>query len=270
MAFNWTCPYCGHAQAVTDARVSEADGPIWNDDSVYGRLAFRIVSVVCSNSSCRQIQLSLFVGGRASDERTILGKAIWSWPLLPESPAKPQPDFIPAPIVENYNQACRIRDLSPNASATMARRCLQGMIRDFCGIKKRTLGEEIDELRKRIDKGKAPPGVDPDTVDGIDHVRSIGNIGAHMEKDINLILDVDPEEAQTLIELIEILFKEWYVARETRNERLKRLGLVAENKKQIKEAAKLPPPQKKLTAPVGEAKNAAGEEEPEANPPEAD
>ena len=28
----------------------------------------------------------------------------------------------------------------------------------------------------------------------IDAVRSIGNIGAHMEKDINLIVDVDPEE----------------------------------------------------------------------------
>lgn len=270
MAFNWTCPFCGYPQAITNERYSKYSAPIWNNDSVYGRLAFQIVSVVCSNTSCREIELSLIVGKRNETETGIKGNAIWNWPLLPESSAKPQPNFIPAPIVDNYNQACRIRDLSSNASATMARRCLQGMIRDFCGIKKRTLGEEIDELRKRVDEGKAPLGVDPDTVDGIDHVRSIGNIGAHMEKDINLILDVDPEEAQTLIELIEILFKEWYVARETRNERLKRLGLVAENKKQMKEAAKLPPPQKKLAAPVGEAKNAAGEEEPEANPSEVD
>jgi hypothetical protein len=32
----------------------------------------------------------------------------------------------------------------------------------------------------------------PDTVATIDHVRQIGNIGAHMEANINVIVDVDP------------------------------------------------------------------------------
>jgi hypothetical protein len=45
-------------------------------------------------------------------------------------------------------------------------------------------------------------------VEAIDIVRNIGNIGAHMEADINVIVDVDPDEAQTLIELIETLFLE--------------------------------------------------------------
>ena len=57
---------------------------------------------------------------------------------------------------------------------------------------------------------------DPLTWDAIDAVRKIGNIGAHMEKDINIIVDVDPDEAQLLIELIEILVKEWYIAKHQR------------------------------------------------------
>lgn len=47
----------------------------------------------------------------------------------------------------------------------------------------------------------------------MDALRKIGNIGAHMESDINLIVDVEPEEAQALIKLIELLIKEWYIAR---------------------------------------------------------
>ena len=114
-----------------------------------------------------------------------------TWRLLPPSSAKPQPDCIPQPIRDDYYEACAIRDLSPKASATITRRCLQGMIRDFCGISKHRLIYEISELRERVDQGRAPPGVQPDTVDAIDHVRQIGNIGAHMEADINVIVDAD-------------------------------------------------------------------------------
>jgi hypothetical protein len=51
-----------------------------------------------------------------------------------------------------------------------------------------------------------------------------------MEADINVIVDVDPEEAQTLIELIETLFLEWYVARDARNRRLGKLQSIEEVK----------------------------------------
>ena len=158
------------------------------------------------------------------------------WTLLPPSSAKPQPDFIPKPIRDDYYEACAIRDLSPKASATITRRCLQGMIRDFCEISKGRLLDEIKELRERVDSGHAPSGVLPDSVDAIDDVRKIGNIGAHMEVDINVIVDVDPDEAQTLIELVEALFVEWYVAREARKARLGHLKQIAADKKQQKEA----------------------------------
>src|SRR5262249_50200354 len=67
----------------------------------------------------------------------------------------------------------------------------------------------------------------------------IGNIGAYMKADINVILDVDPNEAQLLIELVELLFGEWYVARAARTERLGKLKAIAADKKEQKQAPPL-------------------------------
>jgi hypothetical protein len=131
-------------------------------------------------------------------------------------------------------EACKICDLSPKASATLARRCLQGMIRDFCNISKKTLFKEIEELISRVKKGKGPQSVSSESVDAIDHVRTIGNIGAHMEADINAIIDVDAGEAQVLIELIESLFDEWYVERQQRVDRFAKLGAIADENRAMK------------------------------------
>jgi len=153
--------------------------------------------------------------------------------VLPEGSAKPQPDYIPAPLVEDYVEACLIREMSPKAAATLARRCIQGMIRDFCKITKSRLVDEINALRDAVNLGNGPAGVTIETVEAIDHVRSIGNIGAHMEKDINLIVPVDSGEAQALIELIEMLFEEWYVARHTRQQKLAEISKIGTEKKQL-------------------------------------
>jgi hypothetical protein len=64
-----------------------------------------------------------------------------------------------------------------------------------------------------------------------------------MEADINVIVDVDPDEAQVLIELAELLFDEWYVAREQRQQRLQKLGLIAAEKKALQQQKALPAPE---------------------------
>jgi len=96
--------------------------------------------------------------------------------------------------------------------------------------------DEISALREAVDTGAAPRGVTIESVDAIDHVRKIGNIGAHMEKDVDLIIDIDPDEAQILIELIEMLFDEWYVEQHNRTERLKKIAAIGAEKS----AAKVP------------------------------
>ncbi|MEJ1160675.1 DUF4145 domain-containing protein [Prosthecomicrobium sp. N25] len=130
-----------------------------------------------------------------------------------------------------------IKDLSPKASATLARRCLQGMIRDFCGIARATLAEEIRELSKALAIGKAPQGVSLDSVQAIDHVRTIGNIGAHMEKDIDVIVPVDADEAGILIELTEKLIEEWYIERRKRADRFDKIAHIVAEKKVARSAS---------------------------------
>jgi hypothetical protein len=237
--FNWTCPHCHLPQVVTDKNYWQNQIALYVTPLDIGKVGLEIIAVGCLNEECKKLTLSATLHGRTDysqgmrfDEGNLA-----SWRLLPESSAIPQPAYIPSPITESYYEACKIRDLSPKASATLARRCLQGMIRDFCKIAKGTLDVEIKELRKQIDEGMSPAGVTPESVDAIDQVRSVGNIGAHMEKNINLIVDVDPGEAQALIELVEMLFEEWYVARHQRGQRLAKIAAIsAEKKAQIAEA----------------------------------
>jgi len=102
------------------------------------------------------------------------------------------------------------------------------MIRDFHNIQKDRLVDEIKVIKDRID---------PLTWEAIDAVRSIGNIGAHMEKEINLIVDVDEGEAQELIKLIELLIDDWYVTRYNRQIQLASVMKIKAAKDAAKKAA---------------------------------
>ncbi len=232
VSINWTCPFCSRSQVVVDRMYDRQHHHLEvypANSETYGVI---LTAIACANKDCSAVSLNAdFAIEKLGHSGYQPKDVLQTWRLRPESVAKPQPEFIPAPLRQDYVEACRICHLSPNASATLSRRCLQGMIRDFCGISKNTLFQEIQELKDRVDAGTAPPGVTLESVEAIDHVRTIGNIGAHMNKDVNLIIDIDPNEAEALIGLIEMLFAEWYSARETRRARLDELRRIAEVKK---------------------------------------
>ena len=219
---SFTCPYCNHPTTITDPNYFQSWEKIEIAKSELGDIGFFIQSVTCPNTECSKLwlraELCRTYKQTAYPHDWVKSTIIQSWQLLPESEAKVLPDYIPQPIQQDYYEACRIRDLSPKASATLARRCLQGMIRDFWGVKKARLKDEIDDLEEKVDS---------DVWASIDAVRSVGNIGAHMEKDINIIVDVEPGEAQLLIGLIEQLVDDWYVARESRRKRTEELKKLA-------------------------------------------
>jgi hypothetical protein len=73
------------------------------------------------------------------------------------------------------------------------------------------------------------------TWEAIDSVRKIGNIGADVEADINLIIDVDPDEADLLIGLIETLLADWYIARHNREQRMAKIKALSEEKERERE-----------------------------------
>ncbi|WP_284332020.1 DUF4145 domain-containing protein [Dyella flagellata] len=187
-------------------------------DNADGRRTLATSYAVCPNPNCRKFTLTadLFETEPSSSphggEKYL--KKLNAWSLVPSAAMKSFPDYVPEAIREDYREACLIKDLSPKASATLSRRCLQGILRDFWKVKPGRLVDEITQIKDKVDSI---------TWDAIEAVRKLGNIGAHMEKDINFIVDVDPNEATLLIGLVETLLKEWYVARA---DRLARMGAV--------------------------------------------
>jgi hypothetical protein len=222
---SWICPFCNHAAIVRAGDKWNTTGHFVHPLTPKTGYGYYFRTVFCPNQSCKktQIKLALFTTNVKSDGKHDTFKLLREWSLLPESAAKPFPEYIPAAILADYNEACLTATLSPKASATLARRCLQGMIRDFWGISKRRLKDEIDALEGKVDS---------ETWDAIDAVRKIGNIGAHMDADINVIVDVDPHEADLLIGLIETLLAEWYIGRYQREQRMAKIKAAAEAKEQ--------------------------------------
>lgn len=239
---NWTCPYCGRAQTVTNNNHARVTGPFYSKNGVHGSVGVDCGIIVCANDECQEetVRVSLVKYVATSSGGTTMSKApaLIERQLKPEGRAKAVPYFIPQAIGEDYTEACLVRDLSPKASATLSRRCLQGMIRDFCGISKKRLIDEIRELEKQVTEGTADRSISVESVTAIDAVRKIGNIGAHMEADVDHIVPVDPGEAQLLIDLIEGLFDEWYVERHKRAERFSALTALAAKKQEQISAVK--------------------------------
>lgn len=238
---NWTCPYCQHDQVVSSDQRTHYTSKLAVGINKYGDCGVTIVALACANAKCGEVSLTVSFG--AGDFKPGPGGALRfkledkqaEWHRLrPASFAKPQPEAVPSQLANDYYEACSIRDLSPKASATLSRRALQGMIRDFCRISKRTLYEEIEALKKMSDGGTAPQGVAIETIEAMHHIRSIGNIGAHMENDIDVIVDVDAGEAQALIELIEMLFEDWYIERAQRQKKLEGIRAIASAKEEAK------------------------------------
>ena len=240
--FNWICPHCNRSQTVTTERRASTSSLIFVGNIAEGQTAVTGHFIGCANPECGRLTASLAVRPtkRNQAQQTVPDysneRAFFSRRVMPEGSAKPQPEYIPKAIRDDYFEACLILQLSPKAAATLIRRCLQGMIRDFAGISDRTLYKEIDQLRDAVSAGKAPQGVTDETVDAIDHVRKVGNIGAHMEADINHIVEVDAGEAEALVELTEMLFEEWYVARNRRQARLAKIAAIASAKEEARKA----------------------------------
>lgn len=224
--FSWTCPYCSRITTITNSNLS-VQNHFFDLGNKYGEICLQTSVISCPNVQCREVSIDATLGKRIwyGGERAFGDALFPSWKLKPKSSSKQFPTYIPKPILDDYDEACLIVQDSSKASATLSRRCLQGMIRDFWGVSKSRLIDEIEAI-----KGK----VDMSTWEAIDAVRSIGNIGAHMEKDINLIVEVDPEEATLLIGLIEFLLKDWYVGRHEREEHKQKIIALGAAKAAVK------------------------------------
>ena len=141
-------------------------------------------------------------------------------------------DEVPEQYKSQFNEAAAVMSLSPMASAAISRRTLQHILRSEFKIKKKSLAEEIEEFIHI----KGVPSYLSETVDA---VRNIGNFAAHPSKNTNTgeIVEVEPGEADWLLEVLESLFDFVFIqpkrleARQERlNQKLAELGKPAMKK----------------------------------------
>ena len=142
---------------------------------------------------------------------------------LGRSPISPH---VPPRIAEDYKEACLVASDSPKASAALSRRILQTILRETAKVKPGDLADEIQQL---LDSGKLPSHL----AESIDGVRHIGNFAAHPSKSKSTgeIVDVEPGEAEWLLDTLESLFDFYFVQpaktaekRAKLNEKLSELG----------------------------------------------
>lgn len=192
----YTCPFCNQIMSLNGYVMNsyKASFSSSQDTRPYSKETVSLNFYKCPN--CNKISITLNGLGETVESIFI--------PVLPQSLANQFPDYIPLQLRQDYEEAYAIANLSPKASATLSRRCLQGMIRDFWGITDNKLADAIKKLETRIPASQWK---------AIDSIRKLGNIGAHMEKDINLIVDIEPDEATILLKLIELLMEKWYINR---------------------------------------------------------
>lgn len=202
-----TCPYCNMTY-MQDSRLDKAHQISFCETTV-GSL--EILQHRCPN--CQKISVTLFSTGSCWGDHFYFS--------YPPANAMYLPDYIPAALRQDYREAMQIINLSPKAAATLARRCLQGMIHDFWGIREKNLNAEITSLKNCIPAKQW---------NAIDAIRKIGNIGAHMEKDVELMIDVDQDEAEKLLRVVEYLFKSWYISKHEEDLLYEQVSSIAESK----------------------------------------
>lgn len=219
----------GHDYGEGEARVHTDTGASDASDG------FRIRYVLkrCPNPECHASDLRVIVrrsealkqpSGHVHYAADKGPAGIGAFQFLPSTPA-PLSKHVPRAVLTDYQEAYLIRELSPKASATLARRALQGMVRDFWGVSKSKLHDELLAIKDRCD---------PDVYDAMMAVKSVGNIGAHPERDVSLIVEVVSGEAQQLLDVIHLLDQEWYLARAERAARIDRMKELGAEKQELK------------------------------------
>ena len=219
----YICPFCNQSQSYFSRLTYGAvDNQIYNESSGvvkgYEEAYFSIYTLSCTNQAChkRSVIAINITSGKQID-------------IYPQNVYRHFPDYIPQQIRDDYEEASQIIDKSPKAAATLLRRCLQGMIRDFWGVSEKRLIDEINAIKDKVT---------PSQWKAIDGLRHIGNIGAHMEKDVNLIVDVTSDEATKLLKLIELLLEKWYISRQEEEELYDSIVTIADEKAEERKGSK--------------------------------
>ena len=104
---NWTCPFCGRHTTITSPNYHrDSNRVLVSDSALASDLALTHIAIVCPNPDCRQLTFHVTLSEASPRSHNFkVGSKLQSWQLLPESSAKPQPEYIPKSLRDDYLEA---------------------------------------------------------------------------------------------------------------------------------------------------------------------
>ena len=140
--------------------------------------------------------------------------------LYPKACARePLPAEVPEECRKDFVEAASVLAISPKASAAISRRLLQQLLQGHFKITAGSLAHEIQAF-------VVLPDIPSHLSEAVDAVRNVGNLAAHPLKDQNTgaIVDVEPGEAEWLLDVLEAVFDFAFVQPKRLQERKKQLN----------------------------------------------
>lgn len=140
--------------------------------------------------------------------------------LYPKFPQVNEIDeCVPEDLRKLYKESAEVLSVSPRSSAILSRYLLQKILHNELKIEKRNLEEEIKELENKKD-------IPSNFITLLQVLRKIANFGAHPKKSTNSgeIMDIEPGEAEVMLEIIEQLFDYVFIKPKKQAEFLKHIN----------------------------------------------
>lgn len=189
------CPHCNHAVLLEHVHYNDYENEFHIQNE---HRKIRFVAAACP--SCHEFVATVCVK-RSCEEGWADQEAFLVWPRTAKRPVPPE---VPSHVANEFREAASVLDLSPKASAALSRRCLQTVLKEAGGAKKHNLSSMIEEVREDLSSN---------TYECLGAIREIGNFAAHQQKDqgSGAILDVESGEAEWNLEVLGMLFDEYYV-----------------------------------------------------------
>lgn len=219
------CPHCN-----TGIYFKEEGGETWqNSDYDQTKMGYEVTYGHCSECDDLIVMLrrgECLVIDESYVERYELQNSTQEELLYPKYPTRKVEQEVPNEYKRDFLEACAVLPVSPKASAALSRRLLQKIFREEFKINHPSLAREIEDFIHRRD-------VPSYLTSAVDAIRNVGNFAAHPLKETSAgeIMDVEPGEAEWLLDVHEALFDFAFVQpkrlekrKEMLNDKLRAIG----------------------------------------------
>ncbi len=221
-ALDVQCPVCGQNSkakwsrfiAETDSGITELFLP------AVGESRLNIVTLEwmhCANEECEQLLIQVNENrdtGRITGGGPLIERRTWFARPQFSSASRELSELVKDPYRRDYVEAAAIIEMSPRMAAVLARKIVADLLEDHAGISEYTLKTSLDKF---IADESHPVRIR----EHLQHLREIGDFGAHTKKDsTGQVIEVSRDDANWTLALVDRLF-EYFIIDPSRDHQLR-------------------------------------------------